>query len=188
MRWWLVIILFLTSCVTINNEVPNAQGVYNYAENVYRLDLNIAKAIQKQYAPNATVYIEYDQPLTYGITGLANKLDDHTYLIQLTMNNPDPLNTLFHEFGHIIDSENGRLSFAPHAWDGVPCNFKQPWSERPWEQSANMWRDSLNNVYENGQLEGYDYTTERFLRALKILKTTIKFNPFNSPVKDTICN
>ena len=51
-----------------------------------------------------------------------------------------------------------------------------------------MWRDSLNNVYENGQLEDYDYTTERFLRALKILKTTIKFNPLNSPVKDTICN
>lgn len=186
MKWILIIFIFLTSCITVNQEAPNQPGVHNYSGTIYKLDLNIATAIQKQFAPNATIYIEYDQPLEYGIVGLANQLDEHTYLIQLSRQNPQPLYTLLHEFGHIIDAERGLLGFKePYTWNGKVCNFKQPWDERPWEQSANVWRDSLFNVYENGQLEHYDYTTERFLKALKFLN--FKTMPLNSVFKDSIC-
>lgn len=188
MRWILIILFCLTSCITVNQEAPNHPGVYNYSQNVHKLDLNIATAIQKQFAPNATIYLEYDQPLTWGITGLANQLHQHTYLIQLTRDNPYPLNTLFHELGHIIDAEDGKLGFKdPYTWNGVKCNFKQPWPDRPWEQSANVWRDSLTHSYKNGQLEYYDYKTERFLKTLRYLELKFRFPKTDDGIRDSIC-
>lgn len=133
-------------------------GLHDYEGTVPLQTEILVDAILDQYAPEASVYIFYDQPLSYNILGLANQLGEHTYLIQINPNAPSVQSTILHELGHIIDAEMNRLSFKnPMRWNGRPCDWTIPWWERPWEQSANEWRDCLQYEYENGQLESYPY-------------------------------
>lgn len=127
-------------------------------------------AIAKQYAPDATIYALAGQPLSWGILGLANQVADHTYLIQFTsLNHKMTRVTMFHEMGHIIDAELGRLDFSNGMrWDGQECDFSGEWEDRPWEMSANDWRDCLMYEYENGELEYYDYIGAEFLKAFGV--------------------
>jgi hypothetical protein len=149
--------LLLSSC----QYEPKDEGVYDYTNRLNGRDLAICKAIAKEYAPDATIYILDDQPLSYNLLGLANQIGDHTYLIQLNITNVRELETLFHEMGHIIDSEEGRLDFTGDMrWDGEVCDFNQPWWDRPWEQSANQWRDCLRYEYQTGRLKHYRYVYE----------------------------
>jgi len=167
MRHLLIILsIFLLSC----ESVSISKGlVHDHSGLLLDRDLKICKAIAKEYAPNATIYIVPDQPLAYGILGLANQLAPHTYLIQVNMYNEWEMETLFHEMGHIIDAEQGRLQFTGDmSWDGTSCNFKIPWSQRPWEISANEWRDCLKHEYETGVLKGYDYSLENWLKNYNI--------------------
>lgn len=167
MRYLLIILsIFLLSC----EQVDNSEGmVHDHSGILLDRDLRICKAIAAEYAPHATIYIVPDQPLTYGILGLANQLAPHTYLIQINRLNDFEMETLFHEMGHVIDSEQGRLEFTGDmSWDGITCNFEIPWNQRPWEVSANEWRDCLRQEYESGVLKGYDYSLENWLKNYNI--------------------
>lgn len=144
--------------VSCQSTEHNAEGVYDYSGLLNKRDLHICKAIAKEYAPEARIYILPDQPLSYGILGLANQVGPNTYIIQTHRLNDRPLETLFHEMGHIIDSETGRLEFTGDmGWDGERCDFTIPWMERPWEISANEWRDCLRHEYLTGTLNHYNY-------------------------------
>lgn len=160
------LLLLLSSCEV---DQPVIGGTYAYEDNVPHNIINLTEAIRREYAPNAAIYILYNQPLSYGVLGIANKVGPHSYLIQFAGHNPDPTATIFHEMGHIIDSEQGRLIFkVPVRWEGKECDFSIPWHERPWEISANEWRDCLIYEYQNHQLEHYDYALEDWLENYKI--------------------
>ena len=153
MRWLLFLILFI-SC----DYFPDEPGAHDYEGTVPAHAEVLMDAVLKEYAPEAKVYVLYDQPLSYGIIGLANQVAPHTYLIQISAHSPNVQSTIFHELGHIIDSEMGRLKFkSPMRWRNITCDWTIPWHERPWEISANEWRDCLQYEYENGQLEHYPY-------------------------------
>lgn len=165
-KWVLLFLFCLLSC----GNKTNTPGVYDYEGNMNRRDLAIMDAILKEYAPEATVYTLNNQPLSYGIIGLANKVGNHAYIIQFSTIKKSVTHVMFHEIGHIIDSETGRLDFNNGmTWDRVPCNFKQPWEERPWEISANEWRDCLLYEYHNKELKYYNYRQEEIEEALKCL-------------------
>jgi len=167
MRWLLLSLFLLVS--GCKPEVKTIGGTYDYQGVVPDMVFNLAEAIRAEYTPYANVYILTDQPLSYGIAGLANQLGPHTYIIQLHSNAPDPTATIFHEMGHIIDAERGRLDFRGHMyWDGKRCDWTIPWHERPWEISANEWRDCLIYEYQNHELKYYDYALEELVRQLKI--------------------
>tara|TARA_R110000772_G_scaffold55472_3_gene126555 strand:+ start:247 stop:807 length:561 start_codon:yes stop_codon:yes gene_type:complete len=175
----LIIALLFTSCkVNVNNNISQVKfkktysQIEDYQKTLPFADLLLGNAILEQYAPNAKVYIVADQPLAYALSGLANQLEEHTYLIQISWESPSIKSTLFHELGHIIDAELGRLGFSPHSWEGdviVWGNVK--WQDRPWEQSAEMWRECLQYEYENELLTHYEYESEKFLQRLNL-------NPF----------
>jgi len=168
MRWFLLGILFLLSSCVNEYKNPLEPGAHNAEHTLIQTDFKIVKAILKQYAPEATVFFVGDQPLSYNILGLTNELGPHVYLVQISKNNPQPLSTLFHELGHVIDGEMGRLEWDPYKWEGQKINFDKMWHERPWEISANEWRDCLVYEYENRQLEYYDYTLEDWLKTYKL--------------------
>jgi hypothetical protein len=157
-----LIFFILVSCqVTITNPNQETAGVYDYTGLLSTRDLNLCKAIAKQYTPDATIYVLDDQPLSYNILGLANQIGPNTYVIQLNNNNYREMETLFHELGHIIDAEQGILDFRGDMyWNGEKCDFTTLWWERPWEISANQWRECLRYEYETGQLEYYSYYLE----------------------------
>ena len=159
------IFLLVISCV--GQERPFEAGVYDNEKTLLIHELDLAKAVAKEYAPNATIFIIADQPLTYGIGGLTNKPFENTYFVQITRNNPSRVSTLFHELGHVIDAEDGRLEWAPFKWEGRAIDFSAPWSERPWELSAEEWKACLRYEYENRQLEHYDYALEDWLQNFK---------------------
>lgn len=166
---WLIVALFMVLSACTQPEIKTIGGTYTYEDNVPQKIINLTEAIRAEYVPNANIYILYDQPLTFGVIGLANKIGPHSYLIQFAGHNPDPTATIFHEMGHIIDSEEGRLVFkTPMKWEGRQCDFSIPWHERPWEISANDWRDCLIYEYQNRQLEHYDYALEDWLENYKI--------------------
>lgn len=167
-KLFILLAFIITSCVS-QDTTTYLGGTYDHEGNCPQKIINITEAIRKEWAPNATIYIVYDQPLAYGIIGLANKIGPHSYLIQYSSNNPDPEATLFHEMGHIIDSEQGRLRFiTPMSWNGIECDFMIPWHERPWEISANEWRDCLIYDYNNRLLEHYDYALEDWLESYPV--------------------
>lgn len=162
MRWLLLsLFILITACV----KYPETEaGTYDYQGTAPARVMALAEAIRSEYTPEATIYIVAEQPLGYSVSGLANQLGPHTYLIQFHTNCPDPAETIFHEMGHIIDSETGRLDFRGYMyWDGVRCDWSIPWSERPWEISANEWRDTLLEQYKNRQLKNYDYSVDAYL-------------------------
>ena len=159
------IFLLVISCV--GQERPFEPGVYDNEKTLLVHELDLAKAVAKEYAPNATIFIIADQPLAYGIGGLTNKPFENTYFVQITRNNPSRVSTLFHELGHVIDAEDGRLEWAPFKWEGRAIDFSAPWSERPWELSAEEWKACLRYEYENRQLEHYDYALEDWLQNFK---------------------
>jgi len=158
MRWFILGVLFLLSSCANEYKNPLEPGAHNTAHTLLQTDFKIAKAILKQYAPEATVFFIGEQPLGYSILGLTNELESHVYLVQISGSNPQPKYTLFHELGHVIDAEMGRLEWDPYKWDGQKINFDKMWQERPWEISANEWRDCLIYEYENGLLNYYPYT------------------------------
>lgn len=166
MRWFLLAILLLVGSCTVQ-DLPFESGVYDNEKTLTIDELKLAKAIAKEYAPNATIFIVADQPLAYGISGLTNKPFENTYFVQITRNNPSRVSTLFHELGHVIDAEDGRLEWAPFKWEGRAIDFSAPWSERPWEISAEEWKACLRYEYENRQLEHYDYALEDWLKNFK---------------------
>jgi hypothetical protein len=167
MRWlYLAILLLISSCTV--QERPFEPGVYDSEKTLMHDELKLMKAIAKEYAPDATIFIIAEQPLAYGILGLTNKPHEHTYFVQITRFNESRASTLFHEMGHVIDSENGRLEWAPFKWDGKNIDFSAPWIERPWELSAEEWKDCLRYEYETRQLEHYDYALEDWLKNYKI--------------------
>jgi len=167
MRWFLLAIFLLVgSCTTVIR--PFEPGVYDNEKTLLPHELKLAKAIAKEYAPSATIFILNDQPLQYTLGGLTNNVYDHTYVIQLQRNNPNHVSTLFHEFGHVIDAEDGRLEWAPYKWEGNEIDFSAAWHERPWEISANEWRDCLIYEYENQQLQHYDFAVENWLKNYKL--------------------
>jgi hypothetical protein len=150
-----IIGLFLLVSCTPHPDTP---GCHDYEGHTPTSEEILISSIIKQYAPEASVHVLYEQPLGYGIMGLANKIGDHTYIIQIHGNNPDPLHTIYHEMGHVIDSEMGRLDFRGDMyWEGHKCDFEIPWYLRPWEQSANQWRDCLKYEHENGLLTSHPY-------------------------------
>ena len=154
MKRVIVLLLLMVSCT----PHPDTPGCHDYEQHTPTSEEALINAVLRQYAPQASVHVLYEQPLAYGIAGLANKIGEHTYIIQLHSNNPDPLYTIYHELGHIIDSEMGRLDFRGDMyWDGVECDFEIPWYLRPWELSANQWRDCLKYEHENGELSSYPY-------------------------------
>jgi hypothetical protein len=154
-RLLFILFFMLSSCVYDN--FASSPGAEDYQQTVKHNDLALMKAILEKYAPEAKVYFILDQPLAYGILGITNKLASHTYLVQIHSMNPMIRETLYHEMGHVIDAELGRLDFrGDMKWDGIKCNFKQDWSVRPWEISANEWRDCLRYEYENHELN-YSY-------------------------------
>ena len=159
------IFLLVISCV--GQERPFEAGVYDNEKTLLKHELDLAKAIAKEYAPGATIFIIADQPLSYGIGGLTNNPFENTYFVQITRNNPSRVSTLFHELGHVIDAEDGRLEWAPFKWEGRAIDFSAPWSERPWELSAEEWKACLRYEYENRQLEHYDYALEDWLKSFK---------------------
>lgn len=166
---WLIVALFMVLSACTQPEVKTIGGTYDYQGTTPHKILKIAEAIRLEWAPNAKIYIISEQPLTYGVSGLANQVGPHTYLIQLDDQAPDPGATIFHEMGHIIDAEQGRLDFTGHMyWEGKRCDWTIPWHERPWEISANQWRDCLIYDYNNRLLEHYDYALEDWLEAYKI--------------------
>lgn len=163
MRWFAFIFLFaILSCT---NPKATIGGTYDYQGTTPQKILRIAEAIRMEYAPEATIYIVSEQPLTYGVAGLANQIGPHTYLIQIHSTAPDPEATIFHEMGHIIDAEEGRLDFRGHMyWNGKRCDWTIPWHERPWEISANEWRDCLIYEYKERQLKHYDYALDAWMK------------------------
>lgn len=163
MRWFAFIFLFaILSCT---NPKATLGGTYDYQGTTPQKILRIAEAIRMEYAPEATIYIVSEQPLTYGVSGLANQVGPHTYLIQIHSTAPDPEATIFHEMGHIIDAEEGRLDFRGHMyWNGKRCDWTIPWHERPWEISANEWRDCLIYEYKERQLKHYDYALDAWMK------------------------
>lgn len=167
MRSLLVGILLLVGSCTVQ-ERPFESGVYDNEKTLTIDELKLVKAIAKEYAPGATIFITADQPLAYGIGGLTNKPFEHTYFVQITHNNPSRVSTLFHEMGHVIDSEDGRLEWAPFKWEGRAIDFSAPWHERPWEISAEEWKDCIRYEYENRLLKHYDYALEDWLKNYKI--------------------
>lgn len=166
MRGFILAILLLVSSCTVQ-ERPFEPGVYDSEKTLLKHELDLAKAVAKEYAPGATIFIISDQPLAYGIGGLTNKLFENTYFVQISRVNSTRVSTLFHELGHVIDSEDGRLEWAPFKWEGRKIDFSAPWHERPWEISAEEWKDCLRYEYENRQLEHYDYTLEDWLKSFK---------------------
>ena len=168
MKNFLIILAFLiVGCV--NPQPKGLGGTYDYQGTTPNKILKIAEAIRLEWAPEATIYIINKQPLTYGVSGLANQVGPHTYLIQLDDQAPDPEATIFHEMGHIIDAEEGRLDFRGHMyWNGKRCDWRIPWHERPWEISANAWRDCLIYDYNNRLLKHYDYAIEDWLATYKV--------------------
>lgn len=160
MRWVFFLALFF-SCA----KAPSDPGVHDYQRTVPPSNEILIDAILKEYAPEAKVYVIYEQPLSYNILGLANQVGPHTYLIQINSSNFDVRSTIYHELGHIIDAELGRLDFRePMRWYNIPCDWTIAWHERPWEVSANQWRDCLIYEYENGQLEHYPYSILGFTK------------------------
>lgn len=166
MRGFILAILLLVSSCTVQ-ERPFEPGVYDSEKTLLKHELDLAKAIAKEYAPGATIFIIADQPLSYGISGLTNKAFENTYFVQISRINSTRVSTLFHELGHVIDSEDGRLEWAPFKWEGLVIDFSAPWHERPWEISAEEWKDCLRYEYENRQLEHYDYALEDWLKSFK---------------------
>jgi hypothetical protein len=160
------IFLLIISCV--GQERPFEAGVYDSEKTLLKHELDLAKAIAKEYAPDATIFIIADQPLAYGIGGLTNNPFENTYFVQITRDNPSRVSTLFHELGHVIDAEDGRLEWAPFKWEGRAIDFSAPWNERPWELSAEEWKECLRYEYENRQLEHYDYALEDWLKSFKL--------------------
>lgn len=153
-RLLFILFFIMSSCIYENHASPGAE---DYQQTVNHTDLALMQAILEKYAPEAKVYFILDQPLSYGILGITNQLAPHTYLVQVHSLNPMVRETLYHEMGHVIDAELGRLNFRGEMqWDGIKCNFKQNWQVRPWEISANEWRDCLRYEYENHELN-YNY-------------------------------
>lgn len=166
MRFLFVLFILLFSCSSDAQLEPveKSPGVYDYEQSMSMKDLTIMRAILKEYAPDARVFVIGKQPLSFFVGGLANKIGEHSYLIQFNSNNPLVRSTMYHELGHVIDSENGILDFKGDMyWHGHKCDFKIEWSERPWEISANQWRDCLEYEYLNRELKYYDYTHDYVL-------------------------
>lgn len=164
----LILMLGIFSCASSSSS--DSAGAYNYESNVDIKTMRLMNAILEEYAPEATVYVMGKQPLGFMILGLANKVGPHTYTIQYASINPAVQETMFHEMGHIIDSERGRLDFrGGMKWEGKDCDFSQSWDKRPWEISANEWRDCLRYEYENKQLKHYNYQEEAFLEAINCI-------------------
>lgn len=174
MRYFLLIIMFLfASC---QPQIEKGGEVIDYTGLLTKRDLAICQAIAKEYMPDATIYILPDQPLAYGILGLANQVADHVYLIQIHNWNKIPLETLFHEMGHLIDAERGRLDFRGNmTWDGKPCDWKLAWMDRPWEMSANQWRDCLRYEYKSGTLKHYNYFWELLPKNLNTYQSDSEY-------------
>ena len=169
MRYFLLILMFImASC---QNTRINQPGVIDYSGLLNKRDLSICRAIAKTYAPDATIYIMPEQPLSYGILGLANQVAPHTYTIQIHYNTIIELETLFHEMGHVIDSEEGKLNFrGDMSWEGEKCDWEIQWMNRPWEISANQWRDCLRYEYQTGRLKNYAYAWELLPKYLNTYK------------------
>ena len=160
-KFVLVMGLMLLSTQTLRPTAPISAGPTDYVGTLSERQFKLAEAILKQYAPEAEVHILSSQPLFLMVLGLTNKVGDHEYVVQFNKAYPVKDGVLFHELGHVIDSEDGRLGFKGGlTWNGENCNWAEEWSQRPWEKSAESWRECLQYDYDNKLLTHYDYWVE----------------------------
>lgn len=128
-----------------------------------------------QIAPEKTVIVQGAAHLPFMVNGVTYPLNETTYLIQLKDGGirQERLWTLFHEWGHVYQFETRMLQSSPVRWMGVPTDFEERWSKRPWEQSADTLAYSLWNQYLPDETPP-DYLVQRTLRHLDPKEAQVK--------------
>ena len=77
-----------------------------------------------------------------GFNGITWQYNNGFYQISINAFQTDETEriwTIFHEIGHVIDMEEGRLQQFPLIWKDREYSETIPWEERPWEKSAEKW-------------------------------------------------
>lgn len=104
----------------------------------------LAYAAFREFVDDTNVVIVFNPitPLYEAFDGITYQYDKHFYQISISIlleEDEIRLWTIFHEVGHVLDLYYGHLTQFPLTWKGKPVPNNLPWSDRPWEKSADVW-------------------------------------------------
>lgn len=137
MRHFLPIILIFLQ-LGLSHRAPNTQLFPEPIHHQY-----IQDSIQRPI-PQHQIQIElYQAHLPYHTIGQTFQINQDHYLVLLNPIHRDKWTlTFLHELVHIKQFKDQRLQYVPstHQWTWLnrPIDWTLPWSDRPWEQEADL--------------------------------------------------